>query len=81
MHRATIFIHYELMNVGGLLLPSRMPAEVDVTERCGSDPAGTAFVHGTGRVCKSFSSFFCAHLGLTSYFKEFKQIQTEQQLS
>lgn len=56
MHRAAVFIHYELMDGAGMILPSRMAAEVAVTGRWGSAAAGTAFARGRGQAYKSFCS-------------------------
>lgn len=54
MLRATIFIHYEMMNVMGVLLPSGMAAEVAVTERCGSGAAGGRQGSGLQKLLFSF---------------------------
>lgn len=53
-----------MMNVMGVLLPSRMAAEVAVTERCGSGAAGTAFVDSRDQACKSFCSVFWGTFGV-----------------
>lgn len=67
MHRAAVVIHYELINVAGLLLPSRMAAEVAVTGQCGSATTGAAFLHGRYQACRNF----CSYLDLNCYFREF----------